>query len=758
MTDISKRVLIVDDDQGRYVDIENMMSAYPHVEVRYARTSIEAVSVLSEWRENGHRADLISIDDNYYGNGELFSEVSEVLYDYLDTASVEDGVNYIPHTVFIHSKDPNDARKHKNFEKWSNILVTDTFEFEAMYDSCALMMNDNKRERYRVKNIPFDFTEFRVFCNENLGTDFITDKAIFKYKYQSEYSEDALSLSSVIDLFNKGADGFSSILTKYEPCNDFIDRTSLDWEGKRDQAVPFMLSTGGDVSGRMACNAADIKTIKQQYPNDPIILVLECFNPEDAPLFNDVHGLIYTGEGHEHMKQIADNMGISALIAVDYDDVMRRADVSFENGVFQHKSYEYDETYDGGRKLVTQVLYAGDFISIVMEHYTSYGADGKESGVTGQLIPSKLEPMALWHNHEYDFIKNSFYQECQNILDTSDAVQIKANADNAAQVHKSFDNGAEGIGLVRTEHMINSIDDLAALKTVLLTDEIADKADALAHIKCRQKSQIAEIFAVAACYDYGRAVTIRLLDAPIDQFYDEKTQQLITQKYGQDNLKGQALADHVEGLYRIQIEAIFEAANDAGYPYDVEILVPYISGADDMQKIRSLCDDVASGRGYKLGGMIENMNAAADSANIAEVSDFLSIGTNDLMTSVMGNIKRHDVDAINNWMIENKLYGVNPFVAMTEPLNAVLQSVVSEVRKIKPDIYVSACGQQMAEDVQAAKHASNIGLNAISVPASYIQEVTVRNAFYSACVDKDTIVSQARVRSAQDVAQPNQSL
>ena len=177
-----------------------------------------------------------------------------------------------------------------------------------------------------------------------------------------------------------------------------------------------------------------------------------------------------------------------------------------------------------------------------------------------------------------------------------------------------------------------------------------------------------------------------------------------------------------------------------------------------MQKICSLCDDVASGRGYKLGGMIENMNAAADSANIAEVSDFLSIGTNDLMTSVMGNIKRHDVDAINNWMIENKLYGANPFVAMTEPLNAVLQSVVSEARKIKPDIYVSACGQQMAEDVQAAKYAANIGLNAISVPASYIQEVTVRNAFHSACVDKDTIVSQARVRSAQDVAQPNQSL
>ncbi|MED5422057.1 MAG: hypothetical protein VX740_01320, partial [Pseudomonadota bacterium] len=96
MTDISKRVLIVDDDQGRYVDIENMMSAYPHVEVRYARTSIEAVSVLSEWRENGHRADLISIDDNYYGNGELFSEVSEVLYDYLESTSKEDGVNYIP--------------------------------------------------------------------------------------------------------------------------------------------------------------------------------------------------------------------------------------------------------------------------------------------------------------------------------------------------------------------------------------------------------------------------------------------------------------------------------------------------------------------------------------------------------------------------------------------------------------------------------------------------------------------------------------
>ncbi len=95
------------------------------------------------------------------------------------------------------------------------------------------------------------------------------------------------------------------------------------------------------------------------------------------------------------------------------------------------------------------------------------------------------------------------------------------------------------------------------------------------------------------------------------------------------------LLDHPDAL-RSQLTAIVRASHDRS----IRILLPMVDDPGQLVQVRRLlgqvCAQLDVDRIPELGSMIETPAAAQAASAIAQHSDFLSIGTNDLTASTLG--------------------------------------------------------------------------------------------------------------------------
>jgi phosphoenolpyruvate-protein phosphotransferase len=173
-------------------------------------------------------------------------------------------------------------------------------------------------------------------------------------------------------------------------------------------------------------------------------------------------------------------------------------------------------------------------------------------------------------------------------------VRLLCNASTAAEVDAGLAAGAEGVGLLRTE--------LAFLESKAWPTE-AEHAAALRPVL----SPLA-----------GRIATVRTLD-----FGADKTPPFLR---GIEERGLTLMLAHPEAL-AAQLRAILAA----GAETFVRILLPMVEDAEQVRAVRSLLPEHV-----ELGAMIETPLAAYGAAEIAAESDFLSIGTNDLVQYTLG--------------------------------------------------------------------------------------------------------------------------
>ena len=166
------------------------------------------------------------------------------------------------------------------------------------------------------------------------------------------------------------------------------------------------------------------------------------------------------------------------------------------------------------------------------------------------------------------------------------------------------------------------------------------------------------------------------------------------------------------GLFLAQLRAILRATVHG----DVRVMVPLVNTTGEIAAFRELLDaakEQLQGEGVpfrddvKVGAMIETPAAALAAAELAAASDFLSIGTNDLVQYALA------VDRTNTGLA----HLFDPF----HPAVPRLVSLVAEAGR-SAGIEVSACGEMAAQPAGAVL-LMGLGVEALSVAWPSLPEI-----------------------------------
>jgi phosphoenolpyruvate-protein phosphotransferase len=250
-------------------------------------------------------------------------------------------------------------------------------------------------------------------------------------------------------------------------------------------------------------------------------------------------------------------------------------------------------------------------------------------------------------------------------------VTILANAATVPEVLEALAQGAEGIGLLRTE-----LPFLAASSWPTQAQQVGFLKPILAELP-------------------GRIATVRLLD-----FGGDKTPPFLRGT----NERGIELMLRAPDALRAQLAAVLQAVGKAR----LRILVPMITTAAQVREVRAALTALLDGRpAPEIGAMIETPDAARGAADIAKEVDFLSIGTNDLTQMVLGLDREHSRSA--------------PVTDVR-----VLRLIDATMRAGRDaGIPVDVCGEA-ASDAAAMPILVGLGASELSVAAARVGEVRER--------------------------------
>jgi pyruvate, orthophosphate dikinase len=320
-------------------------------------------------------------------------------------------------------------------------------------------------------------------------------------------------------------------------------------------------------------------------------------------------------------------------------------------------------------------------------------------------------------------------------------MKVRANADTPHDARTAREFGAEGIGLCRTEHMFFEATRIAAVREMILSEDIEGRRKALAKILPMQKGDFKGLFREMK----GLPVTIRLLDPPLHEFLpqEEKDIESLAQTMG---VSPQTLRHKVEFLhefnpmlghrgcrlgvtfpeiYDMQVQAIMEAAcelvRDEGFQIVPEIMIPLVSVTKELGLMRAnaiaVCEDVMTRFGvkveYLIGTMIELPRAAITADCIAKEADFFSFGTNDLTQTTFG-LSRDDAGKFLPFYVENGILDDDPFVTLDQcGVGQLVRIGCEKGRQTRAGIKLGICGEH-GGDPASVIFCDSVGLDYVS--------------------------------------------
>ncbi|WP_421077179.1 phosphoenolpyruvate synthase [Methanothermococcus sp. Ax23] len=247
------------------------------------------------------------------------------------------------------------------------------------------------------------------------------------------------------------------------------------------------------------------------------------------------------------------------------------------------------------------------------------------------------------------------------------ATEIKVNVSMPEVAERAAATGADGVGLLRAEHMILG----TGVHPIKVLEEKGEEA--LVDVFAEGIRKVADAF-------YPRPITYRTLDAPTDEFRgleggDDEPEEHNPMMGWRGIRRG---LDQPE-ILKCELLAI-KKLREEGYK-NINIMIPLVTSPDEVREVKKLAYEIGLnlGKDVEFGIMVETPAAALIIEDfIKEGINFVSLGTNDLTQYTIA------IDRNNEFVA--KYYREN------HP--AVLKLIESVIKTCKKHgIKTSICGQ-----------------------------------------------------------------
>jgi len=526
----------------------------------------------------------------------------------------------------------------------------------------------------------------------------IEDGRLWMLQTRSGKRTTRAALKIAADMVAEGLITKPEAVARIEPASlDQLLHPTLDPKAERHIIATGLPASPGAASGEIVFDADEADALK--VAGRKVILVRVETSPEDIHGMHAAEGILTTRGGMtSHAAVVARGMGKPCVsgagsLYVDYANQRMTA--------------------------MGEVFQKGAVITI--------------DGGTGQVMKGAIPT-----------IQPELSGDFGTIMGWADDIRrlgVRANADTPADARHARDFGAEGIGLVRTEHMFFDADRIIAVREMILAGDEKGRRVALAKILPMQRDDFIELFEIMT----GLPVTIRLLDPPLHEFLPSGEDEIdeVAEATGADpetlrariaelhefnpmlGHRGCRLAISFPEIAEMQARAIFEAvvevAKRTGEPPIPEVMVPLIFSRAEFDLIKDRIDAQAkavekeSGRqiAYLVGTMIELPRACLMAAEIAATAEFFSFGTNDLTQTCLG-ISRDDAARFLGEYTAKGILPIDPFVSIdTEGVGELVKIGTERGRATRPDLKLGICGEH-GGDPASIRFCDEVGLNYVS--------------------------------------------
>ena len=529
----------------------------------------------------------------------------------------------------------------------------------------------------------------------------IEDGKLYMLQTRNGKRTAAAALKVAVDLVDEGMIDEKEAVCRVEPKQlDALLHPTFDAEALKKAAVvgKGLAASPGAACGQVVFTAEEAKEWAAR--GEKVVLVRLETSPEDIEGMQVSQGILTVRGGMtSHAAVVARGMGTCCVsgcgdIVVDY------ATKQFTLGGKTYKE--------------------GDWISL----------DGSTGNIYGEAVATvPADP------------GSGYFGRLMGWADKYRQLGVYTNADTPRDAKQAVAFGAQGIGLVRTEHMFFEGDRIKAVREMIVAENTEERKKALAKLLPYQQGDFEGIYEVMG----ERPVVIRYLDPPLHEFLPTKADD-IAELAADMGITAERLTEVVASLHEVnpmmgfrgcrlavaypeiaemQTTAVINAAinvtKKGQYTIKPEIMIPLTTDVKEMKYVKeivvSTADKIIAASGidlkYEVGTMIEDPRAALLAGEIATEAEFFSFGTNDLTQLTFG-FSRDDAGKFLGYYYDKKIYESDPFAHLDQNgVGKLVEMAVKAGKATRPGMHMGICGEH-GGDPTSVEFCHKVGLTYVS--------------------------------------------
>lgn len=561
--------------------------------------------------------------------------------------------------------------------------------------------------------LPEVYTQFQDVCKilENHYRDMqdmeftIQQKKLYMLQTRNGKRTAAAAIRIACDLIDEGMITEQEALLQIDAKTlDMLLHPQFDAKALKDADKANVVGKGiaaspGAAAGTIVFTAED--AVKEGKAGKKVVLVRLETSPEDIEGMKYAQGILTVRGGQtSHAAVVARGMGTCCV-----------------SGCGDIKMHEEEKYFE----LAGKTFHEGDELSL--------------DGSTGNIYDIMIKTVPADPNSGY-------FGRIMKLADKYKALGVRTNADTPQDAQRAAELGAQGIGLVRTEHMFFGPGRIDKFREMICSETVEERVKALDAIEPMQQADFEGLMEALK----GMPVTIRFLDPPLHEFVptEEKDIEALAKAKGKsvseikilcDSLhefnpmmghRGCRLAVTYPEIAVMQTKAVIKAAINVqkrhpDWKVEPEIMIPLVGEVKELKYCKNTvvqtADAVIKESGvdlkYEVGTMIEIPRAALTADEIAKEADFFCFGTNDLTQMTFG-FSRDDAGKFLPSYYQAKIYESDPFARLdTVGVGKLMKMAVTLGKGANSKLHCGICGEH-GGDPSSIEFCHEIGLDYVS--------------------------------------------